>query len=619
MKRFGPFLLDGANQALSRDGTRIELSPKTFAVLRALVDNQGRLLRHEELLAAVWPDTFVQPEILKTHIRVLRRALGDDPDAPCFIETRPRLGYRFIAAVTAESQARGAPQPSPTPGNLPGRGPAMARLRAGLDAVLRGERRILFITGGAGSGKSTLLEALAVEAGGGRDAWIGQGHGRAWRTTEPLQPMLDIVSAWCRSPGGGAVRQMLAQHAPSCRFLLAAAMGPPERDRDRRRAGSEGPLQVDRAARELCDLLDAMAEQRPVLLLLDDLHGMDETTLAMLAVLARRPAQRRLLVVATARPDTGPQRSNPLRRLMLDLLVHRAAEEVVLAPLDAADIAQWLAAQAWGLAAPEALVAFLRESSDGNPMLAEALLDHLLAQGVAVRDEAGWRLPQPLAVTQPLAATLARDARRVRQMLELELEDLSPEERQVLEAASVAGREFCTWSVFTVLDLAPATAEDHCRSLCQRGLLRETGRRIVLPNGAISPRFAFVHGVFRDILLQRQAEARRAGWHRRLGEGAEANWGARAPVIAAELAYRFREGQDWRRAILYAQHAARDALETSGPAEALHLLRRAVESCRHLPEAEREGVEAALQREIAWVTARHEAPALPPPHTARAH
>jgi DNA-binding winged helix-turn-helix (wHTH) protein len=67
--------------------------------LQYLVDRAGSLVMQAELLEALWPDTFVQPEVLKTHIGGIRNALGDDPKHPKFIETLPRRGYRFIAPV----------------------------------------------------------------------------------------------------------------------------------------------------------------------------------------------------------------------------------------------------------------------------------------------------------------------------------------------------------------------------------------------------------------------------------------------------------------------------------------------------------------------------------------
>jgi predicted ATPase len=343
----------------------------------------------------------------------------------------------------------------------------------------------------------------------------------------------------------------------------------------------------------MADLLEAMAELRPMLLLLDDLHHADEATLALFGTLARRAGRRRLMLVGACRPASmaGPA---SLRRLMLDLLVHRAAEEMPLAPLTPTDIAAWLAEMAAGRPAPDALVDLLRVRSDGNPMLAGAILEHLLEQGAVRRAE-----PQGWVAPRPLPPETAREAPRARQMLDLEIEDLTAAERKALDAASVAGRSFCAWSVQVVLDVSAAEAEELCHALCRRGLLREMDHRTILPNGTASPRFAFVHRLFRDILHQRQAASQRAVWHRCLGERAEANWGVRAPVIAAELAYRFRQGEDWRRAILYSRHAAREAPEGAGADVALGLLRQALEGCRHLPEAERAGMESALRQDIA--------------------
>src|SRR5262249_8040652 len=72
---------------------------KAFSVLQYLVDHAGRLVTQNELLEALWSGTFVQPEVLKSHILDVRTALGDDAKHPSFIETVPRRGYRFIAAV----------------------------------------------------------------------------------------------------------------------------------------------------------------------------------------------------------------------------------------------------------------------------------------------------------------------------------------------------------------------------------------------------------------------------------------------------------------------------------------------------------------------------------------
>jgi len=107
MTEFQPFRLDSENQCLWRGGERITLTPKAFFLLKYLVDRAGRLVTHQELLESLWPDSFVQPDVLKTHVLDIRNALGDDAKTPKFIETQPRRGYRFIATV----QNGAAPEP----------------------------------------------------------------------------------------------------------------------------------------------------------------------------------------------------------------------------------------------------------------------------------------------------------------------------------------------------------------------------------------------------------------------------------------------------------------------------------------------------------------------------
>src|ERR1700681_4781177 len=105
MKVFHPFRLDPANQCLWRGDARITLTPKVFAVLCHLVEHPERLVTQEELLEAIWPETYVQPEILRKYILELRKVLGDDHKSPRFIETLPKRGYRCVAPMGLESLA----------------------------------------------------------------------------------------------------------------------------------------------------------------------------------------------------------------------------------------------------------------------------------------------------------------------------------------------------------------------------------------------------------------------------------------------------------------------------------------------------------------------------------
>src|SRR5215831_12434967 len=105
---FQPFRLDVGNQRLWRDEAIIPLMPKPFAVLQYLLEHAGSLVTQNELQAAIWPDTHVQPDVLRRYILEVRRALGDQTETPRFIETLPKRGYRFIAPAI-ESVPAGQP------------------------------------------------------------------------------------------------------------------------------------------------------------------------------------------------------------------------------------------------------------------------------------------------------------------------------------------------------------------------------------------------------------------------------------------------------------------------------------------------------------------------------
>lgn len=101
---FGPFQLDAAGQILLRDGQAIPLKPKVFDLLVVLVENGGRLVRKEELMKRLWPESFVEDSNLAVSICELRKTLGDGRKShSSYIETVPRRGYRFVPRVSDES------------------------------------------------------------------------------------------------------------------------------------------------------------------------------------------------------------------------------------------------------------------------------------------------------------------------------------------------------------------------------------------------------------------------------------------------------------------------------------------------------------------------------------
>jgi pimeloyl-ACP methyl ester carboxylesterase/DNA-binding winged helix-turn-helix (wHTH) protein len=107
--RFGPFQLDTRERRLSRGCDVIPLRLKVFDTLRVLVENAGRLVTKQELLDTIWPETTVEENNLNHNVSVLRKALGEKATGQHYIETVPRVGYRFAATVEpAEPRAQSA-------------------------------------------------------------------------------------------------------------------------------------------------------------------------------------------------------------------------------------------------------------------------------------------------------------------------------------------------------------------------------------------------------------------------------------------------------------------------------------------------------------------------------
>ena len=171
---FDPFCLDRTNQCLWRGKQAVALKPKAFAVLRYLVEHPGWLITKNELLDAVWLDAVVSEGVLKFCIREIRKALGDNAQAPRFIETLHRRGYRFIAPlspVPAQRVAWSVEREASLLVSVALRSSLdallswavkteLAQLHHWLDKALRGNRQIVFVTGEPGIGKTAVVEAF---------------------------------------------------------------------------------------------------------------------------------------------------------------------------------------------------------------------------------------------------------------------------------------------------------------------------------------------------------------------------------------------------------------------------------------------------------------------------
>jgi TolB-like protein/DNA-binding winged helix-turn-helix (wHTH) protein len=103
MKSFKGFRLDKENHILWRNEDRVPMSPKEFDILAYLVEHAGRVVTQNQILDALWSETYVNPEVLRKYILEIRKTLGDRPENPEFIETVPKRGYRFVASVANDN------------------------------------------------------------------------------------------------------------------------------------------------------------------------------------------------------------------------------------------------------------------------------------------------------------------------------------------------------------------------------------------------------------------------------------------------------------------------------------------------------------------------------------
>src|SRR5215213_4476495 len=120
---FGPFAFDRQSRLLWREGTEIALPPRVLGVLEVLLDRPGQVVARQDLLNGVWKDAFVTDTSLAEAISFLRQALGDDPQAPRYIQTVHRRGYRFLAPLS-EIPERGLTPAESASGPIRGQTPA---------------------------------------------------------------------------------------------------------------------------------------------------------------------------------------------------------------------------------------------------------------------------------------------------------------------------------------------------------------------------------------------------------------------------------------------------------------------------------------------------------------
>jgi predicted ATPase/DNA-binding winged helix-turn-helix (wHTH) protein len=605
---FGAYRLMGPHGPLWCGGQVVPLPPKALAVLWRLVTQAGEVVTKEALLDAGWAGTVVSEAALTTCLHVLRQALGEDAQRPRYIATVHRLGYRFVAPVTAGAPVTllGTPlAPPASPPLVVGRAAELAQLHRCFALAQQGVRQTVFVTGEAGVGKTTVVDAVVYQLASAEGLWLGRGQCiEQYGAGEAYLPLLEALGRWGREPAGERLVACLRQYAPTwlaqlpamCRLDELAALQP----------ALQGATPA-RMLRELAEALEALAAERPLVLVLEDLHWSDPSTVAALAWLARRREAARLLVLGTYRPVELVLHDHPLKAVKQELAAHGQCVEIPLGGLSRPAVAAYVAQRRGAPAGDDAVATFVYQRTEGHPLFMVQVVDYLdqqhLLEGAA--SAAADRSGGP-AIDRVVPQGL-------KDLLEAHLGRLTAEEQRVLEVGSVAGVEFVMASVAAGMQMAPDAVEAVCERLARQGQVLEDRGLVEWPDGSVSGRYGFRHALYQEVLYQRLGAGHRARLHRRIGGREAAGYGARAGERAAALAMHFARGLDAQRAVPYLQQAAVNALTRCAYPEAIDHLTTAVKLIRALPETtERLQHEIDLQLMLAETQVGRQGFAAPP-------
>jgi predicted ATPase/DNA-binding winged helix-turn-helix (wHTH) protein len=517
MLSFPPFRLDLDAEQLWKNEEELHLRRKPFAILRYLVRNPHRLVSHAEVVEAVWGKIVMSESLLRTHVRDLRRVLGEG-----IIETVLGRGYRFTAKLSESHRECATTSEEPCPGWLVGRTDRLVSLRAALRAVREHRRMTVFVSGEPGVGKTTLVDHFLEQAKHQAPLLVGRGACvERYGSGQAYLPLLEAVGALCRGREGDVATEVMARHAPT---WLAQMPGLVRGDRleelQRRAAGATEA----RMSREFAEALEALSVHAPVVLVLEDMHWTDPFTAELLALVSKRREPARLMALATYRPSEV-SRGHPLSRVVGELVAHKQASSLALEGFEEEELEAYLEHRFPGHGLPSEFAQILLESTGGNPLFVTTLADDLQGQGLISQCDDVWQL----TASVDEVASLRPDG--VVRLIDTQVDRLAAAEQRIIEAASVAGMTFTAELVAHALEADPDEVDSRCETLAlERRLLRYLGTE-TWPDGTVHSRYAFGHGLIRLAALERTSSAKVRQWNRRFAERLEKGYPSREPKL----------------------------------------------------------------------------------------
>ena len=578
---FGPFRLETTQGRLWRGEQVIPLRPRSLAMLCYLVAHPCRLVTKAEVRQHVWAGTHVTDTVLRVSVQEIRAALGDAAAAARYLETVGRQGYRFLGGGDLDGP------PPRTAGPIVGRQGEVDTLDGWFQRATQGTRQLVFVSGEAGVGKTTVIDLFLARLAAGRGVWSARGQCvEHYGEGEPYLPFLEALGRFGHGPERDAVLAVLRRYAPLWLAQLPALVS--EIELERLQGRLQGTTQA-RMLRQLAEALEVLTADRALVLILEDLQWSDRSTVECLAYLAQRREPARLLVLGTYRPVEVMLRGHSLRGMVQEWCGRGQGVERRLELLAAEDVAAYVAGRLGGpVAAP--LAVFVYGRTDGNALFMVNIVEHLVQQWLVERRAGQW------ALREGAEAQAASVPEGVRALLLRRIEALPPAARQVLEAASVVGKEFAVAAVAAGVQCPVEDIEAQCDALAaQRHFIDDTGW-MVWPDATSGGRYRFQHALYQQVLYEQVGTARLVQLHQRIGVRLEAGYGARAGEIAAQLSVHFERAGEVQHAVHYWQQTGNNAARRNAYPEAVAALTRGLALLATLPESpERARHELPLQ------------------------
>jgi DNA-binding SARP family transcriptional activator/tetratricopeptide (TPR) repeat protein len=470
------------------------------------------------------------PALIELHRELVEGELARaDPDRP----------IAFPPALSSESGEA----------TFVGRERALTRLRERFARAEAGTRQFVLLSGEPGIGKTRLAADFARRAhASGANVLYGRSDADS---LVPYQPFITAIEHYIAQRGHREFARdldlelrQLSRLIPGLRRYLPAMLEPLPVEPEMRRF-----RMFDAVAR----VFASIAENRPLVLILDDLHWADTST----SLLVRHTMQQlegvRLLIIGTFR-DVEPCRSEDLAELLARLQPKPAFEQMSLRGLDPDETAAFVATRP-GWRATDDFIRQLRSATDGNPLFLEETLRSMEERSVP--DDG-----------QAVADDGLRPSERVTAVIARRLARLSETTQQVLAVASVVGTEFRLSLLVALIDRDEDQIIAELEETTAAGLVRESTDQVF--------RYAFSHALVREVLRGQQSHSRRVRLHRRIGEALEA---LHEPAEPAELAHHFFESRhmdEGAKAVRYSVEAGDRASESFAHEEAAEHYRRAL-------------------------------------------